>query len=203
SAFIDEALANGSGDAGLAAAASTEIATSRVLTPDFPLVDGPAATAFAQHAATIERARSTGGLSPWNGLIDAPALTARLREQFGDAHVWSASRLEAYAKCPWAFFSGRLLRLDKLEDPDPDIDPRDRGTLLHEALRHFFDAAAKRAGSPVFLRRKDLDWVEPLVDQALDRALAAGTEFWLGPPHLREVRIAELRRRMRAFVKNE
>lgn len=166
-----------------------------------PFASMPAIGPHAHRAATIERLRATGRASSWNGLIEDPALRSWLAEQFGDAAIWSPTRIEEYAKCPWAWFSGRLLRLDRREDPDGDIDPRARGSLLHEALRRFYEAAGARAGGPVFLQPDDASWAQPLLRQALDDALgAAPAGFWLGHPALRAMKHRELEQMLLAFL---
>ena len=96
--------------------------------------------------------RLSGAAGPWNGLISDPALIAWLGARYGDEYLWSPTQLESYAKCPWSWFSGRLLRLEKLEDPDEEMDPATRGTILHETLQLFYDTARQRVGGPVFLR---------------------------------------------------
>lgn len=48
----------------------------------------------------------------------------------------SPSRLEAWASCPHAFFVQYLLGVRPVEEPSDlvSVDPRDRGTAIHEAL---------------------------------------------------------------------
>ncbi len=108
-----------------------------------------------------------------------------LAREFGDERLWSPTQLESYAKCPWAYFSSRLLRLEKLEDPEEEMDPATRGSVLHAALRRFYDRARERAGGPVYLREADLAWAEAEVIAALDEALAeARARGWVGHPAL-------------------
>ncbi len=157
--------------------------------------------AHAGRVAAIERERATGRVSPWNGLIENPVLRDWLAEAFGDQRVWSPTQIEAYAKCPWAYFSQRLLRLTLNEDPDADMDARARGLVLHDALKRFYDAAARRIGGPVFLEPADAAWARPLLRQALTEALeGADTNVWLGHPALRDVKHAELERMLAAFL---
>jgi hypothetical protein len=155
----------------------------------------------ARRAAEIERVRETGARSPYNGLVEDPGLVAALAEEFGDARLWSPTQLESYAKCPWAYFSSRLLHLEKLEDPDDDIDPAVRGRVLHDALARFYDGAVARVGGPVFLRDADRTWVGPLLMGALDDAIARAREvLWIGAPALFEAKRAELRRLLTRYL---
>ncbi len=51
----------------------------------------------------------------------------------------SATRLETWAGCPFAYFLQSLLRVDEVENPEDQIEisPRDWGSLVHEALEVF------------------------------------------------------------------
>jgi hypothetical protein len=151
--------------------------------------------AHAHRVARVERERAMGRPSPWNGQITSPSLQGWLNERFGSEYVWSPTSLEAYAKCPWAWFSERLLHLAVHQDPDEDMDALVRGSVLHDALRRFYDGARERTGGPVLLREGDRDWAVPLLREALREALAAaGATLWLGHPALRDVKYAELER---------
>lgn len=176
------------------------ILTSRVLTPGARIHRGAASMAQALHAVRIERTRATGTLSPWNGEIADPALIEWLATTFGESRTWSASQLESYARCPWAFFSGRLLKLEKLEDPDDAMDPAVRGTLFHDALRRFYDAASARVGGPVFLRDADLAWAQPMLAAALAAALTASGAMHSGPEALAAAARGELQRLLARYL---
>ncbi len=186
SAFVDEVQS-------VVDAPKDEIAAWRVLTPGMPVLSERAMDA-ALHGARIERLRQTGLPSPYNGLIEDGELRAWLAGRLGEDRVWSPTRLEDYAKCPWAYFSGRLLYLEKKDDPDADIDPRVRGTVLHDALRRFYEAALEHTGGPVLLREPDLDWARAAAVEALDEALEQAGQVWLGHPALRAARRQELQK---------
>ncbi len=53
--------------------------------------------------------------------------------------VTSATRLESWAVCPFAYFLGQLLGIDPVEDPEARlrISPLDLGSLVHEVLERF------------------------------------------------------------------
>lgn len=171
---------------------------------DLPALPFPGSADLLEHArrtAEIERDRVTGRLSPWNGAIEDESLRAWLAQEFGEGRVWSPTGIEEYAKCPWAWFSRRLLRLDERNDPDEDIDPKARGTVLHDALRRFYDGARDRVGGPVFLQPSDRAWAEGLLRVSLAEALAeAQSAVWLGHPALRPVKQAELERMLLRFL---
>jgi len=180
------------------------ISPATVLTPGMPLVASDAAGAQAAHGARIERARATGEAGPWNGLVSDPELLATIAGGFAEGYVWSPSQLESYAKCPWAFFSRRLLGIQKFEEPAEDMDAATWGTILHDALNRCYTAAGARAGNPVYLREGDLDWALPLAEEALEVALAAqGSDAWLGHPALRDAQRERLRRTLVEYVRWE
>ena len=180
------------------------VAAFRVLTPGLPLFRDPSLGPHAARTAAIERLRETGLLSPYNGQVTDSAELEWLARRVGDEYVWSPTQLESYAKCPWAFFSGRLLGLALLEDPDEDMDPVTRGIILHDALARFFSAASHEVGGPVFLRTADLKWAEPLAARALDDAVAAArAHYWLGDPALAAAKREELSRILVGYLRWE
>lgn len=173
--------------------APERIPTHRVLTPGVPLLANWEAAGHAERVARIERERERGTVGPWNGLIEAPPLRAWLAGARGPDYHWSPTQLEAYAKCPWAYFSGRLLGLAQRDEPEDGMDAVTRGTILHRALQLVYDGLARERGGPVLLRASDLTGLLPRVEQALDAAIAAlPPEVWLGHAALRATRRQEL-----------
>lgn len=183
------------------AAEGEELAPSRVLTPGARIYSAPDAAAHAKRVARIELARATGRLGPWNGQIVSPDLLHGLAVEFGDERIWSPTQLEFYAKCPWAYFSGRLLTLDLKEDPDDEMDPMTVGTVLHDALRRFYDGEVARTGGPVLLLEADHAEAIPRLSAALDAALeATGETTWLGHPSLAGAKRADLTRLLTRYL---
>lgn len=169
------------------------IPTHRVLTPGLPLLADWGAAAHAERVARIERERERGALGPWNGLIEAGPLRAWLAGARGPEYHWSPTQLEGYAKCPWAYFSGRLLGLEQRDEPEDEMDAVTRGTILHRALQLVYEGLAQARGGPVLLRESDLSGLTPRVAEALDAAIAGlPPEVWLGHPALRLTRRQEL-----------
>lgn len=186
------------------AEAAEEVPASCVVIPGIRLYAADEVREQAVHAARIEWHRRSGEPSPWNGLIEDPALVAHLAGEFGDDRLWSPTQLESYAKCPWSFFSARLLGLDRLADPDEEMDAATRGSVLHDALARFYGGAQERTGGPVFLRAADLDWARPMLVGALDESLAdARGQRWLGNGLLLPAKREELRRILERFLDKE
>jgi len=201
SVFLDDATAN---------VTRQEIPPGRVLTPGLPLFADPLVAGRALHAANVERLRDTSRLSPWNGQIEDPALRAVMAERFGEGYMWSPTQLEGYAKCPWSWFSSRVLGLEEQTEPEAEIDPAVRGTIWHAALEQFWGSAMaklhadKRTGEALMLRTSDLTWATPMLSQALDAAWQeAGQEAWLGHPALHEVTREALRTTLTAYLEWE
>jgi RecB family exonuclease len=89
---------------------------------------------YARRRAAARRRRDSG-LSPFAGYVPESGL---------DPDAWSiplsATGLEDFAACPFRFFVKRNLNVRVVEAPEHlvMIDPRDRGTLMHEVLEGFF-----------------------------------------------------------------
>jgi ATP-dependent helicase/nuclease subunit B len=52
--------------------------------------------------------------------------------------TWSATSLNMYLSCPFRFFCRYVLGIRVAEDVRDDIDPLDRGTMMHEVMRRFY-----------------------------------------------------------------
>jgi RecB family exonuclease len=169
-----------------------------------PLAADAAALERGAHAAEIEALRATGALTPYSGRIEDPRTLEWLATELGESRIWSPTQIESYAKCGWAYFAERLLRLSRVEDPDLDIDPRVRGSILHDALRRFYTTAKERQGGPVRLLPADLPWAEELAARAIAEAIShARQSTWVGHPALEAQKLAELSRQLLAFVRWE
>ncbi len=79
-----------------------------------------------------ERARESDVLTAYDGLV--PAAGPRLDPR-ATGRAISATALEDLARCPFRHFLKRGLRLDAIEEAEPDrdhwLDPATRGTFLH------------------------------------------------------------------------
>lgn len=63
--------------------------------------------------------------------------------------AYSVSALERYQDCPFKFFSADVLRLEETPEREGVFSPRDRGRLVHEVLRRFFDAWDAQGLGPI------------------------------------------------------
>jgi len=104
-------------------------------------VMGAAGAERARAAALGRRARSLGPrdgrLSPANAVLAADAFFAR---------AVSPSAVEAYLKCPFAFYLRHILGIDVPDEPDEllEIEPIELGNLAHRILE---DAYSQSGGA--------------------------------------------------------
>ncbi len=73
---------------------------------------------------------------PYDGGLQA--LGKDLDKRYGERAGWSASRLEAYASCPFQFFSSSALGLEVLEAPQIGYQANQLGTILHAVLEKVY-----------------------------------------------------------------
>jgi hypothetical protein len=96
-----------------------------------------------QAAAAIFRLRSrrsgTAG-SLHDG--DLTPLADEFARRFGPDQAWSASRLEKYGSCPYAFFAASVLGLAAREEPVEGLDVRQLGNIYHRIFARLHAAVA-------------------------------------------------------------
>jgi ATP-dependent helicase/DNAse subunit B len=77
--------------------------------------------------------------SPFEGA--ASDLRPQLQDRYGADHIWSSSRLEAYGTCPFDFFIGTALGLERRQIPEPGLDAAQLGSMLHAVLEEVYQGA--------------------------------------------------------------
>ncbi|MEK6301539.1 MAG: PD-(D/E)XK nuclease family protein [Acidobacteriota bacterium] len=93
----------------------------------------------ARRRIAIERERGGSSFGRFDGVITSKRLVESLSKQYGLGHDFSASELSLYGKCPFKFFAEKVLRLEPRGEAALDLTALDAGSLLHEALRRFFE----------------------------------------------------------------
>ncbi|HTG17780.1 MAG TPA: PD-(D/E)XK nuclease family protein, partial [Blastocatellia bacterium] len=93
----------------------------------------------ARRRIAIERERGGSRFGRFDGIINSKRLIQRLKDQYGADHDFSASELSLYGKCPFKFFAEKVLKLEPRGEAALDLTALDAGSLLHEALRRFFE----------------------------------------------------------------
>lgn len=89
-----------------------------------------------------EAERDAGLLGPFDGVLIHPLIRQQLATRFGPDHMYSASQLTTYGRCPFQFFCRRILQLERREEAALDLVALDRGYLLHAILHDFFERHA-------------------------------------------------------------
>jgi len=97
-----------------------------------------------------------GNLSAWHTDFAA---------RFGPSHVWSASRLESYRSCPFAFFVSSILGLQARAAPSEGLDARQLGNIYH----HTFEKLYSTVQDPTSLDQL-LDTLPGIANQVMDTA---------------------------------
>ncbi|MHB9029003.1 MAG: PD-(D/E)XK nuclease family protein [Candidatus Latescibacterota bacterium] len=79
----------------------------------------------------------------------SPHSLEAVHRDWGDIRVYGVTDLETYAACPVRFFLARLLRLAVERESGGELDPADRGVIIHECLARFYRKRIDR-GTPGF-----------------------------------------------------
>ena len=74
------------------------------------------------------------GFTPYEGRLELSQNLNGLRQRFGAHHQFSATELEAYARCPFQFWLSSVLKIETVDSPEDGTDYAGRGTLLHDVL---------------------------------------------------------------------
>jgi len=82
--------------------------------------------------------RVHGERSPYAGYLLSKAAQATVATHFGPRHCFSVSQFDRYGHCPFSFFAAEAVGLEPLEEPEEEISPLTRGSIVHELLRWFY-----------------------------------------------------------------
>ena len=87
---------------------------------------------LASNAGVVAARRSTA-FTRFDGNLDGLAVPSPVDG------IMSATRLQTWAGCPFAYFVAQLLRVEQVENPEDTlrISPLDKGSLIHEVLEEF------------------------------------------------------------------
>jgi ATP-dependent helicase/DNAse subunit B len=128
---------------------------------------------LAARRIEIERERGGRWFGEYDGIVTDASLLDRLARDYGAEHVFSASELSLYGKCPFKFFAEKLLKLEPRGEAALDLSALDSGSLLHEVLRRFFERhrGERLARFDKCLLRDELAEVADSVFDAHERAV--------------------------------
>lgn len=149
------------------------------------------------------RSRSRGDFDLWSGRTGE--LPTQVREQV-DKRL-SATTLQAWATCPANHLFGQVLGIRDLEDrgSDDTIDPRDKGTLVHEVLEQHVRTRLGTSTTPGI--HPDESWSTADIEAAatlLERSAAELTARGLtGREVLWTAQLARLRRALATVLAHD
>jgi hypothetical protein len=161
------------------------------------IAEHPAASAEVRAGVALVRARQSSDLTRYDGDLEGCAIQSPAT---GD--VLSPTRLETWAKCPFQYFLGRVLRLDDVEAPEQvlDISPLERGNVVHKILERFVGEAigegwAPGAGEP--WGAEAAERLDAIAQEVFDETELSGLT---GKPVLWSMRKRELRSELLRFL---
>lgn len=150
---------------------------------------------------TLAQRWTRGEPTAYDGRMNDPALLDSLRRKYPDGVVFSASRLNTYARCPWQYFARYVLRLDPLAEPQARLEPTTKGTFCHNVLCRAMRRLADDIGQP--LRLTGLD--PQAIDEALEEAVGIESERFgdvqMPYPALWNIRREGLARELRDYLR--
>jgi ATP-dependent helicase/nuclease subunit B len=76
----------------------------------------------------------TPGFTRFEGMLENKRNIEQLRHRFSAEREFSATQLEAYARCPFRFLMSQVLAIEPPASPEIETDFGRRGTLVHEVL---------------------------------------------------------------------
>ncbi|MCX6032087.1 MAG: PD-(D/E)XK nuclease family protein [Chloroflexi bacterium] len=97
----------------------------------------------AAAAQVLQFRRPAAGGSPFDG--DLSGLADACADRFAPERTWSASRLEAYRNCPFAFFVSHVLELEPRAEPVEGLDARQLGNIYHHIFEGLYGTATGTA----------------------------------------------------------
>jgi ATP-dependent helicase/nuclease subunit B len=125
------------------------------------------------HLARARRARAKRWLRKWteaDGIVSpAPEALAALAKHELSARSYSPTGLQNFAACPYRFVLQAIHRLAPREEPAAleELDPLQKGSLIHEALFELHGVLRKEALLPV--TSQTLEGARAALDLVLDR----------------------------------
>lgn len=57
--------------------------------------------------------------------------------------------MEKYGQCPFRYFASRLLGMEPVEEPEPELDAKNMGSLLHNIAEHFYKRLMENKALPL------------------------------------------------------
>ena len=155
-------------------------------------------------ALRMERARNARTLTIWDGDLSAASKSSG-RIGLSNRDLFSPTRLEMWATCPYRYFLSNVLGIAAPEQPEEiaTISPLDRGSLIHAVLERFVRATQEHGTTP----RSEEPWTDDhyrlLMGIAEEEFRDAEERGVTGKPLLWEIAQAEIRIDLRRFLEED
>lgn len=151
-----------------------------------------------QRARQIEHQRMTGSrYDAYSGRLTRPHLLDWVARELGPERVWSASQFNDYGACGFRFFAKRLLKLEKIEEPEVGLDALQLGTLNHTILEATYGRLSGVTIEPHYAEQA-VDILRQVTDEILKDA---PYRYGFRPSALWEQEKAALVRRLETLVR--
>jgi len=113
---------------------------------------------FGRASRMLRNRYQTGKFTPWDGVFATEESRKRIKGilQRRD-YSFSATSMERYSRCPFAFLCGNLLGVESLEEPEKilRITPLQRGALVHRILEKVYSELASRNLLPLRMKHRE------------------------------------------------
>lgn len=86
-----------------------------------------------------------------------------------EENIFSATQLEKYKRCSYQYFLDKVLKLEPLKIQTPEVDPKDRGIIIHYILELFYK---KEMSNILAYMRGEIGFnqLEEHLDEYIDKA---------------------------------
>ena len=102
-------------------------------------IDAPAAAFLRKGIRTFVELAEDEGLP-----LRSERSLEMVSRDWGPEHVFGVTDLEKYVACPVQFFLAKILRLKVDRETPGEMEPADRGTIIHEILARFYRERIER-----------------------------------------------------------
>lgn len=152
---------------------------------------------------TNHRRWSSDLADEFDGRLSDKALLEKLAAKYPDEVVFSATRLNSYAQCPWQYFASYVLKLEPILQPERRLEPVARGIFIHDVLFRFYTSLREQAGGAVKLVSFEESQLQTLLDDCIDTE--AGRVDIRRPPYpmLWKIQLTEMRRQLWNYISRQ
>jgi ATP-dependent helicase/nuclease subunit B len=106
----------------------------------------PSSVFFGMGTSLIRARWGTRRFTPYDGVFESPMALAEIDAAMA-RNGWnlSATTLQSWAECPFAFLAEKLIGVESVEEPEREltIDPMQRGTLTHLVLERLYSELSR------------------------------------------------------------